>query len=143
MNKMQTHEIYRDNQDIKISSEKSFGLVFAAVFLIVALWPLSDEKSIRYWALIVASGFSGLALFCPQILRPLNVAWFKFGLLLHKIVNPFVLGFVFVATIIPTGLIRRLLKKDSLRLCRQDKLETYWITSTPEQQNPENYKRQF
>lgn len=143
MNKVQTHEIFKDHKNVKMGSEKSFGLVFSIVFLIIALWPINNDNPIHYWALIFAFAFLVCALFYPKILKPLNVLWFKFGLLLHKIVNPLILGFVFILTVVPTGLIMRLLKKDLLRLRRNDEADTYWITRDPKEQSLEHYKRQF
>ncbi len=112
---------------VEVGSERSFGLVFAAVFAIIGLWPLIDGGSVRIWSLAIGGGFLGFAAVYPSALRPLNLLWFKFGLLLGKIVTPVVMALLFVTTVVPIGLVMRALGKDSLRLKHRD-MATYWIT---------------
>ena len=109
------------------SSEKSFGIVFSIVFLIVALYPLINSAGLRIWALVVSIIFFLLAFLMPKILVIPNKLWFKFGLLISSIVAPIVMAFVYFVTVLPTGLIMRLLGKDLLkqRLDKNDK--SYWI----------------
>ena len=97
------------------SSEKSFGVVFSIVFLIVALYPLITSTGLRIWALVVSIIFFLLAFLAPKILVLPNKLWFKFGLLLGSIVAPIVMAFVYFVTVLPTGLIMRLLGKDLLK----------------------------
>ena len=101
---------------IKMGSNKSFGIVFFIFFLIVALYPLVNEESIRIWAVILSVIFLILGLINSQALTPLNILWFKFGILLGKIISPIVMGLVFFLVVTPTGIIMRLLKKDLLKL---------------------------
>ena len=96
----------------KISSNRSFGLVFFALFLIISLWPLINDAEIRIWSLIISIIFLLLGLFNSKILTPLNKFWFKFGIILGKIVSPFVMGVVFFLVITPTSIFLRLLGKD-------------------------------
>ena len=111
---------------IKVSSNKSFGLVFFIFFLIIAIYPLINSESIRLWALILSLIFLILGLFNSPILSPLNLIWFKFGIFLGKIVSPFIMGIIFFLVVTPTGLIMRLLGKDLLNLKFNDN-KSYWI----------------
>ena len=111
---------------IKISSNKSFGIVFFIFFLIIALWPLINDENIRLWSLIVSISFLVLGIINSKILTPLNNLWFKFGLFLGKIVSPIVMGITFFFVVTPTGIIMRLLGKDLINL-KMNKNKTYWI----------------
>ena len=112
--------------DIKISSNKSFGLVFFIVFLLIAFYPLLSSGDIRIWSLIIAIIFLILGLLNSKILTPLNKTWFKFGILLGSFVSPIVMGGVFFAIVTPTSLIMKVLGKNLLNLKRNNK-KTYWI----------------
>ena len=115
-----------DQKDIKISSNRSFGIVFFIVFLIISLYPLLNSENIRIWSLIISVIFLILGLFNSKFLNPLNKIWFKFGLLLGKIISPVVMGLIFYFVVTPIALLMRLLKKDPLNL-RFNKNNTYWI----------------
>jgi hypothetical protein len=126
------------------SSDRSFGLVFAAVFSIVGCWPLVHGEPLRWWALVVAAAFAVLALVRPQLLHLLNRAWLAFGRLLHRIVSPLVMGLLFFAAVTPTGWIMRLRGHDLLSLKRRPELKSYWIRREAESQPaPETMKNQF
>ena len=114
---------------IKISSNRSFGIVFCALFLIVSLYPLINEEPIRYWSLIVSIIFLILGMLNSNILNPLNKAWFKFGLFLGKIVSPIIMGIVFFAVVTPIALILKIMGKDLLNL-KKSKIKSYWIEKT-------------
>ncbi len=116
-----------ENKKIKMGSERGFGLVFFCFFLIVAAWPLLSGVSPRLWALAVALIFLGLALVRPAVLTPLNKIWFQFGLLLGKIVTPIVMLLVFFLTVLPTGIIMRLLGKDLLNRKIDRSAPSYWV----------------
>ena len=109
------------------SSEKSFGVVFSIVFLIVALYPLINSESLRIWALVVSIIFFLLAFLAPKILVLPNKLWFKFGLLIGSIVAPIVITLVYFVTVVPTGLIMRLLGKDLLKQKLDKNAKSYWI----------------
>ena len=111
----------------KKSSEKSFGVVFSIVFLIVALYPLINSESLRIWALVVSIIFFLLAFLAPKILVLPNKLWFKFGLLIGSIVAPIVMAFVYFVTVLPTGLIMRLLGKDLLKQKLDKNAKSYWV----------------
>ncbi len=121
------------------TTNRSFGIVFFIVFLIVSLWPLLNNDQIRYWALFVSILFLVLGIINSRALTPLNKIWFKFGILLGKIVSPLVLAIIFFLVVTPTGLIMRMLGKDLLKL-KKNKNKTYWIKK---ENNLSNMKNQF
>ena len=116
-----------NNSKIKINSNRSFGIVFFFVFVIVSLWPLINENSLRVWSIFVAIIFLILGLMNSKLLTPLNILWFKFGKLLGYIVSPIVMGFVFFVVITPTGLIMKIIGKDLLNNKYNNKIKSYWI----------------
>ncbi len=128
---------------VKTASNREFGWVFTGVFGLIALWPLLDAAPPRAWALVVAALFALATLFFPAALTPLNRQWTRLGALLHKIVNPLVLGLIFVLTIVPIGLIFKILGKDPLRLKRDAKATSYWISRQPPGPAPDSLPRQF
>ena len=112
--------------DVKISSNRSFGIVFFVVFLLIALYPLTYAGEIRIWSLVISIIFLILGLLNSKILAPLNKIWFKFGILLGKIVSPLIMGIIFFLVVTPIGFIMRLLGKDVLNL-KYNKNKSYWI----------------
>ncbi len=115
--------------EIKIGSNKSFGIVFFTVFLLIAIYPLINNGELRIWSLVVAIIFFILGLVNSKVLTPLNKLWFKFGLLLGKIVSPLIMGFIFFFVVTPIAFIMRIIGKDLLNLKFNDK-KTYWIEKT-------------
>ena len=111
---------------IKIGSNRSFGIVFFVVFLIISIWPLLDEKELRYWLLIVSFIFLILGILKSNILTPLNKVWFKFGILLGNIISPIIMAFVFFLVVTPISLIMKIFGKDILNL-KKNKNSSYWI----------------
>lgn len=112
---------------VKIGSPRNFGLVFTAAFLLVAFGPLIRGHQMRPWAIGVAGAFLVIALVAPKILQPLNLLWYRIGLLLHHVINPIVMSLIFWLTVVPVGLIMQAVGKDPLRLKLDRKAETYWI----------------
>lgn len=108
-------------------SEKSFGIVFSIVFLLVGLYPVTRSEGFYLWALIVSATFLLLALFAPKLLSTPNKLWFKFGMLLGSIISPVVMALIYFVTVLPTGLIMRLLGKDLLRQKLDKNAKSYWI----------------
>ena len=115
--------------DIKISSNRSFGIVFFIVFLLIATYPLLKGNDLRIWSLLISFGFLILGLMNSKILSPLNKLWFKFGLILGKIISPLIMGIIFFVVVTPIGVVMRVLKKDLLNL-KYNQKETYWIEKT-------------
>jgi hypothetical protein len=129
---MQTHESFDRKHEVATSSERNFGLVFAGVFALVAgfqMW--HGHASIAAWWLGGGAVFALLALFWTAPLVPLNRVWAALGRLLHAIVNPVLMGLIFATTIVPMGVILRLLGKDLLKLRRDATASTYWIMREP------------
>ena len=114
------------SNNIKISSNKNFGIVFFFVFLIVSLYPLFNGEIIRYWSLVLSILFLILGLLNSNILTPLNKLWFKFGIFLGKIVSPLLMGLIFFLVVTPIAFIMRLLGKDVLNL-KYNNNNSYWI----------------
>ena len=117
------------NIEIKIGSNKSFGIVFFIVFLLIAIYPLINNGELRIWSLVVAIIFFILGLINSKVLTPLNKLWFRFGLLLGKIVSPLIMGIIFFFVVTPTAFIMRIIGKDLLNLKFNNK-KTYWIEKT-------------
>ena len=115
--------------DVKIGSNRSFGIVFFAVFLIIAIYPLINSGELRLWSLIISIIFLVLGLVNSKILNPLNKFWFKFGIFLGKIISPLVMGIIFFLVVTPIGLLMRLLNKDLLNL-KFNNSHSYWIEKT-------------
>ena len=127
-------------KEIKISSNKSFGLVFFVIFIIIALWPLLNNGNIRIWSIIVSIIFLILGLLNSKILTPFNKLWMKLGVLLGTIVSPIVMGVVYFGIITPIGLIMKLFGKDVLNLKLDKNKKTYW---TLKKKIPSKMKDQF
>ena len=114
------------NSDIKLGTNRGFGLVFFSVFLIISLYPLIYNEDIRLWSFLIAIIFLILGLANSKILSPLNKLWFKFGLFLGKILSPLIMGIIFFFVVTPIGFIMRLLKKDLINL-KYNNNKSYWI----------------
>ena len=114
------------NNDIKIGSNKSFGIVFFIVFLIIALYPMLKGQDFRLWSLIISFIFLILGMINSSILTPLNILWFKFGILLGNIISPIVMAIVFFGVVLPTGIVMKMIRKDLIGLKKNNK-NTYWI----------------
>jgi hypothetical protein len=137
------HEDYSRSEPPKGSSNRAFGLVFAALFLVIALLPVISGRTPRSWSLVVSVAFCVIALAAPRILAPLNHLWTRFGLLLHRIVSPVTLGLMFFVIVTPTGLILRALGKDPLRLKFDRSARSYWVDRQPPGPAPGSLRDQF
>ena len=115
-----------NKDDIKIGSNKSFGVVFFIFFLLVSIYPLIYDGDLKIWSLLISVMFLILGLLNSKILTPLNKIWFKLGILLGKIVSPIVMGFIFFAVVTPISLIMKILKKDLLNM-KKNNNQSYWI----------------
>ena len=112
--------------DVTIGSNRSFGIVFSIVFLLIAIYPLINSEGLRVWSLIIAVIFLFLGLINSKILTPLNKLWFKFGILLGRILSPLIMGLIFFLVVTPIALIMRTIGKDLLNL-KFNKDKSYWI----------------
>ena len=131
------------HDSVNIGSERSFGIVFAAVFTFVSAWPLVRGQNPGLLAFAAACAFLIIALWRPGLLKPLNRAWFKFGLLLSRITTPLVMGVLYFVVVVPTGLVMRLRGKDLLALRFDSEAPTYWITRDPPGPEPDTMRNQF
>ena len=139
----QTHESYSRQDATVPSSNRSFGIVMATAFALLALINFSRAGHAWPWTGFSAVLFFVFACLFPAALRSLNWVWFQFGLLLHKVVNPIVMAFVFFGAVLPTGFIMRALGKDPMRLTCQPDADSYWIERSPPGPAPESLKDQF
>lgn len=137
------HEDLSRDENVEGSSDRSFGLVFAAVFLIIACWPFFRLEPPRWWALAIAAVFAIIAIWKPALLAGLNRLWTRLGLLLAKVVSPIALGLLFYGAITPIGVLMRLTGKDPLRLKLDRRVDTYWIPRKPPGPPPDSMTNQF
>ena len=113
-------------KDIKIGSNRSFGIVFFVVFLIIGLWPFLKNQELRIWSIAISIIFLILGLINSKLLTPLNKIWFKFGIILGNFIAPIVMGLVYFFVVTPTGLLMKIFKKDLINL-KKNNDKTYWI----------------
>jgi hypothetical protein len=140
---MTEHEALKRNRRVVASSDRSFGLVFAAVFFAVAFWPaLRHGESVRWWPVLIGLLFSCLAHFKPDALTPLNRLWFKLGSAIHAVMSPVIMWLLFYGAVAPFALVLKALGKDILRL-RPSSESTYWISRDPSEPARESMKHQF
>lgn len=140
---METNEAPVSHRKVVRGSERGFGLVFAVVFLLIGLVPLAFGGAVRWWALAVSAGFAAAALLWPAALRALSALWFRLGLLLHRVVNPLIMGFLFFVLFTPLGLTLRARGRDLLRLRRDPDAASYWIPREPPGPKPGSMSKQF
>ena len=136
-------QLKKPEADALMGSERSFGLVFGTLFAVIGLLPLFKGEDLRWWASCLAASFLAVALLRPAVLRPLNVVWFKFGLLLGHIITPLVMGLLYVLTVLPIGLYLRATERDLLRLRPQAAMKSYWIEREDSGPVKGSMKRQF
>ena len=123
-------------KNIKTGSNKSFGIIFFIVFIIISLYPLVYQEDIRIWSLVIAFIFFILALLNSKILTPMNKIWTRFGIFLGNFISPIVMGIIFFFVVTPIGLLMRLFGKDILNL-KKNKFSTYWIKKTNQKSSME------
>lgn len=140
---MAANEPVVSHRKVVASSDRSFGLVFAAFFAVVALLPAIHGAPPRWWALVLAAAFAAIAFIAPRVLHPLNRAWTALGLLLHHVVNPLIMAIMFYGAILPMALLLRALGKDLLRLKREPEATSYWIPREPPAPAPGSMSKQF
>lgn len=138
-----THERLSRDVEVVASSERSFGIVMSVVFSIIAVWPAFYSNPLRWWSLLVAVLLVTLAWAKPNLLRPLNVLWLRFGLFLNKVLSPVFMGLAFFGVFTPYGLVMRLAGRDALHLQFDPDAQTYWITRSPPGPAPESIKNQY
>lgn len=138
-----SHEDLTREQEVEGSSDRSFGVVFAVVFLVIACWPMWQGGAPRWWSVGVAAVFGLIALVRPVLLAGLNRQWLKLGILLGKVVSPIALGLLFYGVLTPLGALMRLSGKDPLRLRLDRGADSYWIRREPPGPAPDSMTNQF
>ena len=138
-----SHESFRQPDTVRRSSNRTFGLVLAAFFFLVASLPLLRGRAWRWWALPVSMVFVVAAILAPKVLGPLNQVWTALGIALHKITNPVILGIFFYLVFAPFGWVLRRMGKDFLRLRRAPEAASYWIPRQPAGPAPASMSQQF
>lgn len=137
------HEDLTREQYLEGSSDRNFGLVIAAVFLVIAVLPLLHGQTPRWWASGVATVFALIALVKPTLLAGLNLWWIRLGALINKVISPIVLGVLFYGVLTPVGAVIRLTGKDPLRLKLDPDADSYWIPRKPPGPPPDSMTNQF
>jgi saxitoxin biosynthesis operon SxtJ-like protein len=141
------HTDVNRQETVKPRSERAFGLVFAAVFLVIALWPLLERASAhgspRIWAIAAAGAFALCAWLAPRLLAPLSRLWIRFGELLHRIVSPIALGAIFFGVITPFAVVMRLFKRDALLIRKRSARPSYWVRREPPGPPADSFGNQF
>src|ERR1035437_4092668 len=140
---MTANESMQSHRKVTVSTARNFGIVFAVVFAIIGLAPLYRGGAVRWWAIALGAAFLICAFLAPRLLRPLNHLWFKFGLLLHHVVNPIVMSALYFGAVVPMGLLMRALGKDLLRLKFDKAAASYWIPRDPPAPPPGGMTKQF
>src|SRR3954470_20818630 len=138
-----THEDFLREEKTGPGSDRSFGFVMTGAFAVLSLLNVWHVGRVWPWTGALAALFLAAALLRPTILNPFNRIWLKFGLLLHRIVNPIIMALLFFGTVLPTGLIARAMGKDLLRLKREPDAASYWIVRAPPGPAPDTMKDQF
>jgi hypothetical protein len=141
--KASTHEDFSREQDVKGSSNRTFGIVFTVAFAVIGALPYAKGGELWLWALAVAALFLIVTLARPSLLGPLNRLWLKFGLLLHKVVTPVVMALLFFFTVTPVGLLMRLTGKDPMYRRFDPAAKSYWIMRVPPGPAPDSMRNQF
>ena len=116
-----------NKNSIRIGSNRSFGIVFSIVFLLISFYPLTKGDEILEWSLILGIVFFILGIFNSILLKPLNIVWFKFGIFLGSFVSPIIMGLVYFAVVFPTFLFLRIFKKSYLNIRYEKNKKSYWI----------------
>jgi hypothetical protein len=137
------HESLLDNSDSKVASPRALGLTFAAVFLVIGVLPMFRHGHVRIWSIVLGLSFLVTALTLPGLLGPLNRIWSFAGALLHRIMTPVLMGFVFVFAVTPVALLRKAVGGSGLALRFDRKLDSYWIARDHGVADAESLKRQF
>ena len=138
-----SHEDMSREDEVEGSSDRAFGLVFAAVFLIIATLPLLHAGHVRWWSVGVSAAFALVSFVMPSVLAVPNRLWMKLGLLMAKVVSPIALGILFYLVFMPVGLVMRLAGKDPLRLKFDPAAKSYWIDRDPPGPPPNSMTNQF
>jgi hypothetical protein len=137
------HEFFERQEQVLGPSNRSVGLTFAAVLVLIGFAPLLRGGEPHVWSVGAGFAFAAVALIVPRALSPLNRIWTKLGLMLHKVMSPVVLGIMFFVVIMPMGLIMKALRRDPLRLRFDPQADSYWVRREPPGPAPQDLPEQF
>ena len=144
------HEDFSRKEEIKGSSDRGFGLTVGGILLAIAavrallhLWDGSAAGWLEAALGAIGVALLGFGVVAPAALAPLNRAWTKLGLILFKVVNPVVLGLIYLTTIVPIGLLLRLFGHDPLHRKFERQAASYWVVREPPGPAPETMSNQF
>ena len=143
MKRVSVHESFERIEEIERGSNRSFGVVFVVVFGLIAAYSAWRGGASWPWWTAAAGVFAIVTLLMPGVLEPLNRLWMRLAVALSKVVTPVVMAVLFFGTVLPTGLVMRLLRKDLLRLNWDRNTSSYWIERQPPGPEPESLKNQF
>ena len=121
------------------SSNRSFGIIFFIVFLLISVWPIMDGQALRVWSLVISLIFLILGILNSKILTPFNLAWIKLGEILGRFIAPVVMAVIYFLIVTPIGLLMRIIGKDLLNI-KFSQNSSYWIKR---EKNLGPMKRQF
>ncbi len=138
-----THEDLSRQDEVKVGSERSFGIVFAVVFALIGAVLSYRRGHLVPIPFGISAAFAAIAMLIPSILKPLNKLWFLFGMLLHKIVSPIVLAILFYGILLPTGVLMRIVGSRPLSLKFDPNMPSYWVERKPPGPPPETMQHQF
>ncbi len=113
--------------DVEAGSERSFGLVFATVFLLIGVVPMLFGRGIGWYWLVASAVLAALSIVVPAIFRVPNRLWLRFGLFLGHIVGTLIMALIFFLVVFPTGFLIKCFGKDLLKEGLDPDAETYWI----------------
>ena len=137
------HETLRDTSDTRAASNRSFGLTFAVVFLIIALWPLLEGEVLHWWAGVLSAAFLAIAGLRPSLLAPLNRGWMAFGRALNSLMTPLIMGFLFFLVVTPVAFLMRSFSKVPIPLGFDQHAKSYWLERQPPGPDGSSMKNQF
>lgn len=143
MSRQHSHENFTHYSPEKKSGEKSFGVIFACVFVLAGIVRLYHDKADAWWCFLGAVVFLFCAFFWHAPLKPFNHCWHTLGLALFSMTNPILMGIIFFAAVLPTGLLMRAFRKDPLRIKHDKVALSYWIQRNPPGPTGNEMKNQF
>ena len=123
---------------LKKKDNITFGILFCTIFLVIALYPLKDEGTIRLWSIYIMVIFALITVIRPSLFTFINKLWIKLGFMLGRVISPFVMAFIFFVIVTPIGILLRIFQKDVMRL--KKKKYTYWING---ENKIQSMKKQF
>jgi hypothetical protein len=143
MSRLDLHEDFRRDDEIIGSSDRTFGLTLAGVGLLIGAIKLWRGQDLAWWWVAAAAILLATAVIHAPALAPLNRLWLRLGLVLYRVVNPIIMALIFIAAVMPTGLLMRAFGKDPLRLKRDVGAASYWIAREPADASSDPMKHQF